>query len=136
MMSTKNWKWTLQIVYIANKAYLWTSVTYTFRFRQPSNAWRDGNWKQFRSNDFKCTTLNPWTCSFFVSSICCYGNPERILRISYRSVGYNFIVSIRRCGSAIQWQNDFDWISFRASIIFLPWRGRRTTQWDGIKQQP
>jgi len=47
--------------------------------------------------------------------------------ISFRSVGFNFVLSIRRYRSAKERQNDFDWISFRDSLFLSPWRGRRTT---------
>lgn len=50
-----------------------------------------------------------------------------MLTSSFRSVGFNFVLSIRRYRSAKERQSDFDWISFCDSLFLSPWRGRRTT---------
>lgn len=50
-----------------------------------------------------------------------------MLTSSFRSVGFNFVLSIRRYRSAKERQSDFYWISFCDSLFLSPWRGRRTT---------
>ena len=50
-----------------------------------------------------------------------------MLTSSFRSVGFNFVLSIRRYRSAKERQSDFYWIYFCDSLFLSPWRGRRTT---------